>query len=187
MEPMEPTEPADPVTEPEPRTEPEPGTGTGPATRRGPTVDWPAVLWGAGAGLVLIVVAATLRVVLDRNIDNFDETGWVLPLFVVILAAYFLAGWVAQRRAAAGGLGDAPLTHGALAGLGAFVLWIPLRVVIWIVRGEERGLVRGSDAALRPAQLFGGIVIAAGVGMLGGVLAGRIATRVRTRSTPEAR
>ncbi|MFA5883247.1 MAG: hypothetical protein WDA60_05305 [Acidimicrobiia bacterium] len=171
MEPIEPTEPTDP--------------GAEPGTRRGATVDWSSVLWGAGVGLVLIVVVATVRVGLDRSIEDFDESGWVLGLFGLILGAYFVAGWVAQQRAAAAGTGASPLTHGALAGLGAFVLWIPVRIGIWLARDEERGLLRGSDAALRPGQLFGGIVIAAGVGMLGGFVAGRVATRVRARSTPE--
>ncbi len=44
---------------------------------------------------------------------------------------------------------------------------------IWLVRDEHRGLVRGSDGALRPGQLFGAFVIAAGIGMLGGALAAR--------------
>lgn len=186
MEPMEPSEPTDAAVESPAAPESEPETAATRPARTGPAVAWFAVLWGAGAGLVLIVVAATLRVLLERSVDNSGESGWVLPLFVLILVAYFLAGWVAQRRAAAGGLDDAPLTHGALAGLGAFALWIPVRIVIWIARGEQRGLVRGSDAALRPGQLFGGIVIAAGVGTLGGFLAARVARRARTRSTPEA-
>lgn len=155
MEPMDPVEPTDRAR-----------TGRG-------TVCWAAVARGAGIGLVVLIGVATLRAVLDRNIEDFADSGWTLPLFVVLLAGYFLAGWVAQRHATEQGMGDAPYTHGALAGIGAFVCWIPLRAGIWLIRDEHRGLVRGSDGALRPGQLFGAFVIAAGIGMLGGALAAR--------------
>jgi hypothetical protein len=72
---------------------------------------------------------------------------------------------------------DAPLTHGTLAGVGALVAWIPLRIAIWLVRDEDRGLFGGADPALRPGQLFGAVVIAAGLGLLGAYVAAR-------RSTP---
>lgn len=147
--------------------------GGAPGRTRTPAVCWSAVGWGAGVGLVLLIAVATARAVLDREVDDLDESGWTLALFVLLVMGYFVAGWVAQRRAAAEGMGDAPLTHGALAGLGAFVAWVPLRVVIWLVRDEDRGLLWGSDAALRPGQLFGALVIAAGIGLLGGVLAAR--------------
>ena len=68
---------------------------------------------------------------------------------------------------------DAPFTHGTLAGIGALACWIPLRVLIWLVRDEDRGLFGGHDPALRPGQLFGAVAIAAGIGMLGGFLASR--------------
>src|SRR4051812_16687364 len=106
-------------------------------------VDWAAVGVGAGAGLLLLVVTAIVQAVLRRHITDFDHTGWVAPLVVAVVAAYGVAGWVAERRDDFA----APLTHGALAGLGAFLLWVPLRVGIWIVRDEHRGLVRGSDPA----------------------------------------
>lgn len=155
MEPSEPTDPSEP-------------SATSPAR-----VVWPAVLVGAGVGLLVLVAVATVRAALDRRIEDFDETGWTLPLFVLLVAGYVAAGWVAERRAADAGNPDAPFTHGTLAGLGAFVAWIPLRIVIWLVRDESRGLVTGTDAALHPGQVFGALAIAAGFGLLGGVLASR--------------
>ncbi len=148
-------------------------TDTGPEPGRPGNVVWSAVLAGAGVGLAVLVVVATTRAILDRQVTDFDETGWTLPLFVVLVAGYFAAGWVAQRRAAAAGAAGAPFTHGTLAGLGAFVAWIPLRIVIWLVRDEHRGLVQGSDAALRPGQVFGALVIAAGFGLLGAYVSAR--------------
>lgn len=142
---------------------------SGPRTT--PTVCWAAVARGGGMGLAVLVGVATLQAVLDRQVEDLAESGWTLPLFVALLAGYFLAGWVAQRAAADLGVADAPYTQGALAGLAAFVGWVPLRVAIWLVRDEHRGLVRGSDGALRPGQVFGALVIAAGLGVLGAVVA----------------
>ena len=135
-------------------------------------IDWRVVLRGACYGLAVIVPVTVLRVILDREVHDFDDSGWIYPLFVLILAAYGLAGWVAGRSRP-----DAPLTHGALAGLGAFVLWVPIRIVIWAVREDGRALFSGDDAALSPGQVFGQLVIAAAIGMLGAVVAARIDAR----------
>ena len=152
------------------------------APTAGGRIVWAAVAVGAGIGLGVLVAVATVRAVLDRRVDDLDESGWTLPLFVLLVAGYFAAGWVAQRRAARAGRPDSPFTHGALAGLGAFVAWVPIRVVIWLVRDERRGLVAGRDAALRPGQVFGALVIAAGIGLLGAFLAAR---RSRSRAGAE--
>jgi hypothetical protein len=138
-------------------------------------IDWRVVLRGALFGLAVIVPVTVVRVILDREVHEFDDSGWIYPLFVLILLAYGLAGWVAGRARP-----DAPLTHGALAGLGAFVLWIPIRVIIWAVREDGRALFSGDDAALSPGQIFGQLVIAAAIGMLGAVIAARLGARRRT-------
>lgn len=129
-------------------------------------IDWRVVLRGALVGLAVIVPVTVLRVVIDREVRDFEHSGWKFPLFVLVLVAYFVAGWIAGKAR-----GDTPLTHGALAGVGVIILWIPIRIVIWAVREDGRGLVAGEDAVLRPGQVFGAFVISAGVGMLGGVLA----------------
>jgi hypothetical protein len=139
------------------------------------SIDWRVVLRGACYGLAVIVPVTVLRVILDREVHDFDDSGWIYPLFVLILVAYGLAGWVAGRSRP-----DAPLTHGALAGLGAFVLWVPIRIIIWAVREDGRALFSGDDAALSPGQVFGQLVIAAAIGMLGAVVAARIDARRRT-------
>lgn len=169
----------------EPREPSAPPPADAPTATRGHIV-WPAVLAGAGLGLVVLIVVATARAVLDRRITDFDESGWTLPLFVVLIAGYFAAGWVAQRRAAAAGVPDAPFTHGTLAGIGAFVAWIPLRIAIWLVRDEHRALVGGGDAALRPGQVFGALVIAAGLGLIGGFVAARVGASARSAPGSEA-
>lgn len=138
------------------------------------SIDWRACARGALVGLAVIVPTTIVRVVLDRELDDFDDSGWVYPLFVLILVAYLAAGWVAGRARP-----DTPLTHGTIAGVGVFVAWLPVRVVIWAVREDERELFSGRDAALRPGQIFGHLVIAATLGMLGAAAAARLGQRRR--------
>jgi len=151
-------------------------------TRSG--TDWGAITRGALAGLGVVVAVALLSAILDHQITDFDDSGWQVPLFVLVLVAYVLAGGVGQWSAAQRGHVATPLTIGALSGLGVLVCWLPIRVLIWIVRDESRGLFSGDDPALRPGQIFGHIVIAVGLGMLGAYLASRIARR-SARTSPD--
>jgi hypothetical protein len=143
----------------------------------GPLIDWHAVFRGATAGLFFLVLASILEAILDRNIDSFNDSGWIYPLFVLILFGYMLAGFGAGRL-----VPESPLSNGLLAGLGAFVLWIPVRIVIWIVRDENRALFTGHSPALRPGQIFGHLLIAAALGMFGGFLGARSIHRNARRS-----
>jgi len=135
-------------------------------------IDWRAVGRGALAGLFFLVLASIAEAILDRNLDSFNDSGWIYPLFVVILFGYTLAGFGAGRL-----VPQAALTNGILAGIGAFALWIPVRIVIYLVRDEHRGLFTGHSPALRPGQILGHLVIAAALGMLGGWLGSRSALR----------
>jgi membrane protease YdiL (CAAX protease family) len=132
------------------------------------TVDWPAFARGAVLGLLLIVPVAIVGAVLDRRIEDFEDSGWRVLLALLIVAAFVPAGAYAARLGR-----DAPLSNGALAGLGAFALWIPLRVLIWLTRDDNQGLVSGRDPVLRPGQIFGYLVISTALGMLGGFMASR--------------
>jgi hypothetical protein len=140
-------------------------------------IDWRAVFRGAVAGLCLLVIASVVEAILDRNIDTFSDSGWIYALFVLILFAYALAGFGAGKL-----VPNAALSNGTLAGVGAFVLWIPVRIVIWLIRDENRGLFTGHSPALRPGQLFGHLVIAAGLGLFGGYMATRAAALGRSGS-----
>jgi hypothetical protein len=143
-----------------------------PVDTDGKLVVWRAVARGAGVTLILLVALSVAQAVVDHNVDNFDDTGWIYPFFVGILAAYAVGGWVAGRWAP-----DGALTNGALAALGGFVAWIPIRILIWAVRDEHKGLVSGHSPVLRPGQIFGHLVIASALGMIGGWIAARAARR----------
>ena len=138
-----------------------------------------AVGRGALAGLLLIVPLTALRALVDREVHDFDSSSWV-PLFALALfGAYVVAGVVAGRRAV-----DAPMSNGLLAGVGALVLWLPVRVVIWLVRSESQGLFTGSDPVFTAGQLFGQVLFAAAFGLVGGLLGARSIRARRVTSDP---
>ncbi len=131
-------------------------------------VRWPAVIRGALLGLALIIPITIVGAVLDRAIEDFEDSGWRVLLALLIAVAFVPAGAYAARIARV-----APLTNGALAGLGAFVVWLPVRLLIWVTRDDNQGLVTGRDPVFRPGQLFGFLVISTALGMLGGFLVSR--------------
>ncbi len=147
-----------------PPTTPQPAA---PASDQ-PLVQWRSVLVGALVALAILVVVSVTSALLDYYLDDFDNSGWIYPLFVGVLAGYAVGGFVAGRASP-----DGALTNGTLAGLGAFVLWVPVRIVIWVVRDEDKGLFSGHSAILRPGQIFGQLVIASALGMFGGWLGAR--------------
>jgi hypothetical protein len=163
-----------PVQETHPNGAERPPAGPPPDPGIGAGINWAAVLRGAVVGLSIIVPVTILRVVVDHEVAHPDTSAWVYPLFVLLLVGYGVGGFVAGRAGA-----DAPLTNGTLAGVGALVIWLPIRVVIWAVREDGRGLFSGHRAALPPGQLFGAFVIAAGLGMVGGFLSERVGLRRR--------
>ena len=61
---------------------------------------------------------------------------------------------------------DAPLSNGIVAGVGAFVLWIPLRILIWVdPRHESQGLFSGTGPGVhRRRSILGQLVFAAAFG-----------------------
>jgi hypothetical protein len=136
------------------------------------TLDAGAVGRGALAGLLVIVPLTALRAVVDRDVSDFDHSGWLYLFGLGLLAAYVVAGTVAGRRAP-----DAPLTNGIVAGIGALLLWLPLRILIWAARGEDHGLLTGSEPVFTAGQLFGQLLFASAFGLLGGLLGARSARR----------
>ena len=145
------------------------------STADGGVINWYAVGRGAAAGLCFLVLASVIEAILDRNIDSFSDSGWIYPLFVLILFGYMLAGFGAGRQ-----VPQAALSNGLLAGIGAFALWIPVRIVIWAIRDSGKGLFGGVDPVFTPGRILGQIVFAAAFGAIGGWIASRRSARTGT-------
>jgi hypothetical protein len=135
-------------------------------------IAWRAVGRGATVGLAVIVPVTIVRAILERNLTDLSHSVWIYPLSALILVAYGLAGGVAAHAAP-----GRPLLHGALAGVAAVVVWVPVRIVIWAVRESGRGLVSGDRAALPPGQVVGALALGALLGLVGAAVAAR--TRAR--------
>jgi hypothetical protein len=131
-------------------------------------IDRHAVARGAAFGLLLFVPLSAIRVVIDQNVDHFDRSGWA-PIFAIALfAVYVVAGFVSAR-----GAPDAPYSNGIVGAIGAFILWIPIRILIWAVRDNGQGLFSGSEPVFTAAGLLGQLVFAAAFGAFGGWIAAR--------------
>jgi hypothetical protein len=136
-------------------------------------LDTRAVARGAALGAALILVISVAGALIDRAVDDFDDSSWPVTIFLAILIAFALAGAWAAREASF----QSPLTTGALAGVGAFVVWIPIRIVIWIARDDSKGLFTGDDPVFTLGGLFANAVFAAALGMVGALIVTRRATR----------
>lgn len=134
-----------------------------------------AVAAGALTGFVAVVLIATARAVLAHAVPRLDDSAWIGVLYLLVLGAAGAAGWVARRRSAAG---TTVLVGAAAAGI-ALVAWIPVRVLIWIARDEQRGLFSGTDPALRVGPLLVNAVVAVLVGTFGAWLAARVTDGTR--------
>ncbi len=131
-------------------------------------IDRHAVMRGAAIGLLLFVPISALRVLVDHNVSDFDHSGWA-PLFAIaIFAVYGISGFLAARLAV-----DAPYSNGIVAAIGAFVLWVPIRILIWAVRDSDQQLFSGANPVFTPGRILGQIVFAAALGAIGGVIASR--------------
>lgn len=135
-------------------------------------IDRHAIARGAAIGLLLFVPISALRVLVDRNVSDFDHSGWA-PLFAgAIFAVYAISGWVAARIAS-----DAPSSNGIVAAIGALLLWLPIRALIWAVRDSDQQLFGGQSPVFTPARILGQVVFAAALGAIGAVIASRRSAR----------
>jgi hypothetical protein len=141
-------------------------------------LDRHAIARGAAFGLLLFVPLSAIRVAIDQNVSNFDHSGWAPVFAVALFAVYVIAGMVAARAAA-----EAPLSNGIVAAVGAFLLWIPIRILIWAIRDASQGLFTGTDPVFTPARILGQIVFAAAFGAIGGWL---VARRASARGSVDA-
>ena len=82
----------------------------------------------------MLIVPVSLVVALVSHDRRSGYGGWLLVAFVAILYGYATAGYGAARARP-----DAPLAHGMLAGLGAFLVWLLVRLAVPLARGDRLG------------------------------------------------
>ena len=128
-------------------------------------LDTRAVGQGALAGLAVIVPVTIAQEILLAVVDDPCTDPVVVPIFVLILAGFALAGYRAARSTF-----GAPYPHGLLAGLAAFAAWLPLKVgKTAVFGGSFISDDCGADGGILPA-LIGGVTVALlamGFGILG--------------------
>jgi hypothetical protein len=122
-------------------------------------LDVTALRRGIVGGLVLIVPISVIVALVSHG-KRSGNSGWLLVAFVAVLYAYATAGYGAARTRP-----EAPLSHGMLAGLGAFLVWLLVRLAVPIARGDHLGF--GIVAVVTNA------LFAVALGAAGGLLAAR--------------
>ncbi len=148
-------------------TEPTSATPAGGMTD---AIDWRVVLRGACYGLAVIVPVTVLRVILDREVARLRRQRLDLPA----LRAH--PHRVRSRRLGRGSQPARRAPHPRRARRSGCVraLGPDPRSSSGRCERTDGALFSGDDAALSPGQVFGQIVIAAAIGMLGAVVAARV-------------
>jgi hypothetical protein len=132
------------------------------------TIDWPWVWRGAVAGTVLVAMVSAIGLLLDRNVDNFDASAWVPILAVALLVAFVAAGFIGARGS------RVPVSTGTLAGLGAYLVWLVLRVIIYLAReSSDKDLFGGHHPVFTVWSLVAWFIIAMVLGMIGARIGAR--------------
>lgn len=116
-------------------------------------IAWPIVGRAVLSAVPLLAVVLAVQVVLLLAADD-PADAWAIVLILLLVIAFRRAGTSAAREAP-----DRPLSHAALAGLGAFMAWVPLRILIAIVGDSERPL----------GGIFVGLALAVLVSLIGGI------------------
>ncbi|MCB0974353.1 MAG: hypothetical protein KDB86_07320 [Actinobacteria bacterium] len=88
-------------------------------------IHWKSVAAGAANGLLFLVVAGVGELVHQAVVDDPCDSSWSYLLFAIQMFGYLFAGYVGARYQE-----DRPLTHGALAALGAVVAGLILGALL---------------------------------------------------------
>lgn len=136
-------------------------------------LDRAAVGKGAVAGLAVIVPVTIAGEVALAVVDDPCSNPVVLPIFVLILGGFGLAGFRAAQ-----GTWVSPSRQGLLAGLAAFAGWLPLKVgKDAVFGGTFISDDCGGDGGVA-AALIGGVTVAL-LAMALGLVGSFVATRRR--------
>jgi putative membrane protein (TIGR04086 family) len=125
-------------------------------------LDWRAI----GLGVVVAIATTLPLAILGQLLSDYDDggvSGIVFLFFFLILAGLAVGGYVAGTRQP-----SAPLTHGILAALGAYLIVQAIGLVL--------NLARGDDVSLAAIVVNAGL--AAAMGLVGGWIADWRATAV---------
>ena len=132
-----------------------------------PHLERRSILLGAGLTIALAVPPAVIGVLLSED-DSMEGSPWVPVLFAWIVGSFLVGGFVAARSQP-----HAPLAHGALAALVAFVVVQGVGVIRHLVAGEDVKWFSIVFAAL----------LASSTGTVGGIVANHLRLRgARTRA-----
>jgi putative membrane protein (TIGR04086 family) len=118
-------------------------------------LDWRAI----GLGAVVAIATTLPLAILGQLLSDYDDTGAsgvVFLFFFLVLAGLVVGGYVAGTRRPA-----APLTHGILAALIAYLLVQALGLVLNVARGDD----------VSPVAIVVNAGLAAAMGLLGGWIA----------------
>jgi putative membrane protein (TIGR04086 family) len=126
-----------------------------------PRLERRSILAGAALTIGLAVPPAVIGVVLSED-DSMEGSAWVPFLFAWIVLAFFLGGFLAARTQP-----HAPLAHGSLAALLAYLLVQGVGVVRHLVVDEDVSWVSIPFAAL----------LASSTGTVGGMVANWLRVR----------
>ena len=135
-------------------------------------IDRKALTRGTLYGLAVIAPVSIGVEVLDA-VDVLSKGPVVFIPALVILAAFFLAGFQAARAAR-----TSPYTHGALAGLASFTAWLTLRMATHLVLGE-RLLGKEGDTGVTVVLTVATVAL---LSMSGGILGALVAAWDEGRS-----
>lgn len=122
------------------------------------TISWESVGRGAAVTLLFAIPAIVGHEVLDAFADLDADSNVTFAFYMVVVAGLVVGGWRAGSHAP-----DAPLTHGALAALAAYMVIAIATTIVRLATAEGADLV---------AVVFNA-AIAAGAGILGGMVAAR--------------
>lgn len=137
--------------------------------------DGGAIGRGALLGLSVIVPVTVGQEVVLASVDDPCSDPIVFGVFVLILVGFAAAGYRAARAAP-----GAPYSHGVLAGLGAFVGWLPLKLgKSLIFGGSVISDDCGTDTAVLATVISGVTVALLAISM--GIVGGFVASHRRSR------